>query len=124
MPPAPPHVPGTPFVSFPHPGQQFTVTWNEPPLNKGETFDAYFLNISGPDDLCGRVNTLLRFGNSTHSYACSGWMLPEGQMYTFTVQAANCGGVLRGPKSEPVNVSLQGTYIRLCEYFGYWLLQN
>ena len=110
---APPHAPGTPSVVFSSPGQQFTITWDEPPLNMGETFDAYFLNISGPDDLCGSVNTLLRFGNSTHSYACSGWTLPGGQMYTFTVQAANCGGVLRGPRSGPVTVSLQGTYIKM-----------
>ena len=110
---APPRAPVTPSVVFSPPGQQFTITWNEPPLNMGETFDAYFLNISGPDDLCGSVNTLLRFGNSTHSYACSGWSLPEGQMYTFTVQAANCGGVLRGPKSRPVTVSIQGMYIKM-----------
>ena len=116
MSPAPPHAPGTPFVSFPLPGQQFTITWGEPLLNMGEVVDAYFLNISGPDDLCGSVNTLLRFGNSTRSYTCSGWTLPEGQSYTFTVQAANCGGVLRGPKSGPVTVSLQGMYIRSCEY--------
>ena len=98
---------------FSLPGQQFTITWDKPPLNMGEMFDAYFLNISGPDDLCGSVDTLLRFGNSTHSYACSGWTLPEGQMYTFTVQAANCGGVLRGPKSGPVTVSLQRMYIKI-----------
>ena len=121
---APPHAPETPSVVFPFPGQQFTITWNEPPLNMGETFDAYFLNISGPDELCGSVNSLLRFGNSTHSYACSGWTLSEGQMYTFIVQAANCGGVLRGPKSGPVTVSLQRMYIKinvngcLCEYSG------
>ena len=102
--PAPPGAPENPFVSFSLPGQQFTITWDESPMNM---VDAYFLNISGPDDLCGSVNTLLRFGNSTHSYACSGWTLSEGQMYTFTVQAANCGGVLRGPKSDPVTVSLQ-----------------
>ena len=48
---------------------------------------------------------------STHSYTCSGWTLPEGQMYKFTVQTANCGGVLSGPKSGPVTVSLQGTYV-------------
>ena len=105
--PAAPGSPENPFVSFSLPGQQFTITWDEPPLNMGKMVDAYFLNISGPDDLCGSVNTLLRFGNSTRSFACSGWTLPEGQMYTFTVQAANCGGVLRGPKSGPVTVSLQ-----------------
>ena len=111
---------GTPFVSFPLCGQQFTITWDEPPLNMGETFDAFFLNISGPDDLCGSVNTLLRFGSSTHSYTCSGCRLPGGQRYTFIVQAANCGWVLRGPKSGPATVSLQCMYICLCNHFCYW----
>ena len=37
-------------------------------------------------------------------------MPPAGQMYTFTVQPANCGGELRGPESGPVTVSLQGVY--------------
>ena len=111
--PAPPAAPGIPSVVFSLPGQQFTIIWDEPPLNMSETFDAYFLNISGPDDLCGSVNTLLRFQNNTHSFACSGWTLPEGQTYTFTVQAANCGGVLRGPKSGPATVSLQRMYISL-----------
>ena len=110
---APPRAPATPSIVFSPPEHQFTITWNEPPLNIGETFDAYFLNISGPDDLCGSVHALLRFGNSTHSYACTGWTLPEGQTYTFTMQAANCGGVLRGPKSRPVTVSLQGMYIKM-----------
>ena len=114
--PAPPGAPETPFVSFPLPGQQFIITWNEPPLNMGETFDVYFLNISGPNDLCGSVNSLLRFGNSTHSYACSGWILPEGQMYTFIVQAANCGGALRGPWSGLVTVSLQGIIYIECKW--------
>ena len=31
-------------------------------------------------------------------------------MYTFTVQAANCGGELKGPESDPITVSLQGAY--------------
>ena len=116
--PDPPGAPGTPSVVFSLPGQQFNITWDEPPLNM---FDAYFLNISGPDDLCGSVDTLLRFRNSTHSYACTGWTLPEGQIYTFTVQAANCGGVLRGPNSGPVSVSLRGAYVgtngcKLCDH--------
>ena len=118
---APPGAPETPTVSFPLPGQQFTITWDEPPLNMGEMFDAYFLNISGSDDLCGSVNTLLRFGNSTCSYECSGWTVPEGQTYTFTVQAAKCGGELRGPNSGPVSVSLRGAYVetngcKLCDH--------
>ena len=92
------------------PGQQFTLTWNEPPLNIGETVDAYFLNITGPDNTCGSVTTLQRFGNSTRSYTCSRWA-PKGQTYTFTVEAASCGGDLRGPVSDPVTVSLQGIYI-------------
>ena len=102
---APPAAPGTPSVVFSLPGQQFTITWDEPPLNMGETFDAYFLNISGPDDLCGSVKTLLRFGSSTRSYACSGWSP------AFTLQAANCGGNQRGPESYSLTVRLQGKYI-------------
>ena len=110
--PDPPAAPGTPTVSFFLPGQHFTITWEEPPLFGGETFDAYFVNISGPDNLCGSVNTLQKFRNSTHNYTCSGWtMPPAGQTYTFTVQAANCGGDLRGPESGHVTVSLQGTYV-------------
>ena len=122
---APPRAPATPSVVFSPPGHQFTITWNEPPLNMGEMFDAYFLDISGPDDLCGSVNALQRFGNSTHTYACSGWTMPPGgQTYTFTVQAANCGGVLRGPKSGPVTVSLQGAYVKIQMFIcvNTWLL--
>ena len=104
--PAPPVAPVTPTVAFPIPGQQFTITWNVPPLSLNETVDAYFVNISGPDDLCGNVNTLQRFGSTTHTHACSGWT-PAGQTYTFTVAAANCGGDLRGPESNPAIVYLQ-----------------
>ena len=93
--PAPPVTPVTPTVAFPIPGQQFTITWDELPLSIGGTVDTYFVNISGPDDLCGNINTLQRFGSRTRTYACSGWT-PAGQRYTFTVQAANCGGNYRG----------------------------
>ena len=111
--PAPPATPGTPTVSFQLAIQHFTITWDEPPLYTGETVDAYFVNVSGPDDLCGSVNTLQRLRNSTHNYTCSGWtMPPAGQTYTFTVQAANCGGDLRGPDSDTLTVSLQGTYVQ------------
>ena len=95
-------------MTFPVPGWQFNITWNEPPLSMGETVDTYFVNVSGPDDQCGNGNTLQRFGNSTRSYACSGWS-SAGQKYTFTVQAANCGGSQRGPESNSVTVCLQGT---------------
>ena len=108
--PAPPNVLETPSVSISIPGQQFTINWNAPPLNLHGRADTYFLSITGPDDLCGDVSTLQRLGNRTHSYACSGWTMPEGQMYTFTVQAANCGGELKGPESDPITVSLQGAY--------------
>ena len=109
--PAPPTAPGSLSVTFPIPEQQFTITWNEPQLNMHEVIDTYFVNISGPDDLCGSVNTLQRFGNSTRNYTCSGWtMPPAGETYTFTVQAANCDGDLRGPESDHVTVSLQGAY--------------
>ena len=66
--PAPPVTPVTPTVAFPIPGQQFTITWDEPPLSMGGTVDTYFVNISGPDDLCGNINTLQRFGSSTRTY--------------------------------------------------------
>ena len=115
---AQPAAQGTPSVTFPISGQQFTITWNEPPLNMGGTVDTYFVNISGPDDLCGNVNTLQRFGSRTRSYACSGW-IPAGQKYTFTVQAANCGGDLRGPASDPVIVYLRGM---LGKWFVYMII--
>ena len=123
--PAPPASPGTPTVSFQLAKQHFTITWDEPPLYMGETVDAYFVNVSGPDNLCGSVNTPQRLRNSTHNYTCSGWtMPPAGQTYTFTVQAANCGGDLRGPESDTLTVSLQGTYVQrntcLCNH-GYCL---
>ena len=107
---APPTALKTLSVSISIPGQQFTINWNEPPLNLHGRVDTYFLSITGPDDLCGSVNILRRLGNSTRSYTCSGWTMPEGQTYTFTVQPANCGGELRGPESDPVTVSLQGAY--------------
>ena len=116
--PAPPITPVTPTVAFPIPGQQFTITWDEPPLSIGGTVDTYFVNISGPDDQCGNVNTLQSFGSRTHTYACSGWT-PAGQRYTFTVQAANCGGDLRGLASDPVTVHLQSM---LLEGFVYVII--
>ena len=84
---------------------QLNFTWEEPPLNMNETVDAYFVNISGPNDLCGTGNTL---PNVTElSYTCSLQLTPqEGDRYTFTVQAANCDGNLRGLPSDPVH--LQG----------------
>ena len=108
--------PKTPSVTFLIPGQQFTITRNEPPLNMNETVDAYFVNISGPNDLCGSVNTLHRFSNSTHSYACSGWS-PAGQKYTFIVQAANCGRSQRGPESSIVTVCLQSMLGHVCCWY-------
>ena len=44
--PAPPAAPGTPTVSFLLPGQHFTITWDEPSLYMGKTFDAYFVNVA------------------------------------------------------------------------------
>ena len=72
----------------------------------GGTIDAYFVNVSGPNKLCGNVNTLQNV--TEHSYTCSGWTMPTGQTYIFTVAAANCGGSLIGPPSGPVIVTLQG----------------
>ena len=101
-----PNSPGTPMVLFPIPGQQFTITWDQPSLNMSGPVDAYFVNISGRNDLCGNVDTLQRVNN--RSYTCSGWRMSIGQKYTFTVQAANCGGTQRGPTGDPVTVCLQG----------------
>ena len=108
--PAPPASVRTPSVSFLMPGQQFTITWDEPPLNMGETIDAYYVNISGPDNLCGNVNTLQRV--TEHNYTCSGWTMSTGQTYTFTVATAKCGGALIGPVSDPATVSLHGMLLQ------------
>ena len=103
--PAPPAAPQTERVAFPTPRQQFNVTWLEPPLDVNETIDAYFVNISGPEDLCGNGNTLQRV--TERNYTCSIQTTPqEGDRYTFTVAAANCGGDLRGLASSPIH--LQG----------------
>ena len=123
----PPAAPRTPTVTFPISGQQFTITWDVPPLNMGGTVDTYLVNISGPDDFCGNVNILQRFGVSTRNYTCSGWtMLPAVQTYTFTVQAASCGGDLRGLESDPVTVSLQGRLVEmggcLCINMGFLVI--
>ena len=104
--PDPPAAPGTPSVSFPILSQQFNISWDKPPLNLCESVDAYFVNISGPDDRCGSVYTPLRV--TEHSYMCSGWTVPNGKKYTFTVAAANCDGSQRGPDSDPTTVFLQG----------------
>ena len=103
--PAPPAAPGTPSVNFSSPRVEFTITWAEPPLNMNETIDAYFVNISGPNDLCGTGNTL---PNVTEPrYTCTIQPTPrEGEIYTIRVAAANCDGNLRGPESAPVR--LQG----------------
>ena len=77
----------------------------------GGTVDTYFVNISGPNDLCGNVNTLQRV--TERSYICSGWTMSTGQTYTFTVETAKCGGALIGPASDPVTVSLHGIYMLL-----------
>ena len=79
----------------------------------GGTVDMYFVNISGPNDLCGTGNTLPNVTECT--YTCSIQTTPqEGETYTITVAAANCGGNLRGPESAAVH--LQGTYIE----FDFW----
>ena len=98
-----------PSVTFPIPREQFTITWNEPPLRMNETIDAYFVNISGPNDLCGNGNTLQMV--TERNYTCSIQTTPqEGDRYSITVAAASCGGDLTGPESEPLH--LQGTYYR------------
>ena len=104
--PDPPATPRTPSVIFPIPRQQFTITWNEPPSATGGTVDAYFVNISGPNDLCGTGNTLPNV--TKRSYTCIIQTVPqEGETYTIRLAAANCGGTLRGPESPPA--LLQGT---------------
>ena len=103
---APPAPPGTPSVLFPTQEMVFTLTWTDPPLNMDETIDAYFVNISGPNDLCGTGNTLQNV--TERNYNCSIQATPrEGDRYTITVAAANCDGNLRGPESPPA--ILQGT---------------
>ena len=104
--PAPPAAPRTPSATFLTPRQQFTITWNEPPLNMGGTIHSYFVNISGPNDLCGTGNTPQNV--TERSYTCTIQTPPqEGDIYTIRVAAANCGGRLRGPESEPAII--QGT---------------
>ena len=108
-------------VSFLMPGQQFTITWDEPPMNMGGTIDAYFVNITGPNDLCGNVNTLQRV--TERSYTCSGWTMSTGQTYTFTLATAKCGGALIGPASDPVTVSLHGMLLQVsCVDIVTWFL--
>ena len=104
--PAPPAAPGTPSVLFPTPEIVFNITWTESPLNMNEMIDTYFVNISGPNDLCGTGNTLQRV--TERSYTCSIQTPPqESDTYTIKVAAVNCGGNLRGPESGPA--LLQGT---------------
>ena len=75
----------------------------------GELVDAYFVNISGPNDLCENGNRLQRV--TERSYTCTMQTTPEvGDTYTIRVAAASCGGSLRGPESEPLH--LQGTYYK------------
>ena len=102
---APPAAPRTPSVTFLIPRQRFTITWNEPELSMSGTVDAYFVNISGPNDLCGNSNMVQRV--TERSYTCTIQRTPQqGDIYNITVAAANCGGNLRGPESDPVH--LQG----------------
>ena len=110
--PAPPAAPETQPVSFSAPREQFTLTWNEPPLNMNETIDAYLVNISGPSNLCenASVNTLQMV--TERSFTCFIQTPPqEGELYTFTVRARTtiCDGNLRGSESEPIR--LQGIYV-------------
>ena len=104
--PAPLIVPGTPSVSFPIPREQFTITWDEPTLYMNETIDGYFVNISGPNDLCGNDSSNTPQMVTERIYTCTIQTTPQQGTYTFTVAAVNCGGNLRGPESEPVR--LQG----------------
>ena len=103
--PGNPNAPGRPNVTFSITRREFNITWDEPPMNMGGTVDAYFVSISGPNDLCGTGNTLQNVTERT--YTCSIQTTPqEGETYTIRVMAANCDGSLRGPESDPVR--LQG----------------
>ena len=87
--------------------QEFIVTWDEPPLSMGGTVDTYFVNISGPSALCGSADKLQQV--NVRNYTCLIKTEPqEDETVIIRVQAANCGGNLIGPESEPVSVSLQG----------------
>lgn len=104
-----PGAPGNPNLTFPIPREQFTITWDEPTLNMNETIDAYFVNISGREDLCGNdsVNTLQNV--TERSYTCYIQTTPqEGDLYTVAVRAraTGCDGRLIGPESDTVR--LQG----------------
>ena len=104
--PAPPAAPETPSVFFSTPRIEFNITWTDPPLNVNQTIDVYFFNLSGPNDLCGTGNTLPNV--TERSYTCTIQTPPqEGDTYSITVAAANCGGSQRGPESAPA--LLQGT---------------
>ena len=112
---------GIPVVSFPNPRRQLNVTW---PLSRmDELVDAYFVNISGPNDLCGNGNTLQRV--TGRSYTCTIQTMPqEGETYTFSVAAASCNGSLRGRESS--SAPLQGIPVYWNLTFGnnfniYWM---
>ena len=105
--PAPLVIPGALSVSFPISREQFTITWDESTVYMNETIDAYFVSISGPNDLCGNDSNTTLQRVTERSYTCTIQTPPqEGETYTFTVAAANCGGNLRGPESALVR--LQG----------------
>ena len=101
---APPSAaPETPTVTFIIPREQFTISWDDSPLNTGEM--SYFVNISGRGDLCGNVDALQNV--TERSYNCTIQPTPqEGDPYTIRVAAANCNGRQRGPQSSPAR--LQG----------------
>ena len=115
--PALPAAPETQPVNFSVPREQFTITWNEPTLYMNDTVDAYFVNISGPNDLCGNGNMVQMV--TERSFTCFIQTIPqEGDVYTFTVRArtTNCDGNLRGSESEAFR--LQGMYISSNVFFS------
>ena len=87
--------------------QDFIVKWDGPPLSMGETVDTYFVNISGPTALCGSADTLQKV-NARNYTSLIEKEPQEDETVIIRVQAANCGGNLIGPESEPVSVSFQG----------------
>ena len=101
-------IPRTPNVTFSITRQEFTITWDEPPMNNGVPVDVYFVNISGPDNQCGNVSTLQRV--TEPNYTCSGPTTAE--IYYFIVQAANCGD-RTGSESDLISVSLRGMFFHM-----------
>ena len=71
------------------------------PFDGGESIDRY--QVTPPPDPCGSPVT-----NTSNQYQCSG--LRVGEVYDFTVRAANCENQ-QGPESGTITVTPQGELI-------------